>query len=332
MGFNFHTLMSRVTAPLPLRTCHFYAPVITHPPGPTIHTSKNCESEKRVSSVACRFLRKRPFRGHRGNIERMKVDLLDPFTSTTIIFGLITIALYVIVIRPLTPRQAVPNNTARRHQPQESLARTAESISANKKTADRVPAHVSNNVTVTTGGFNILSDGLVAFRYTKAASYENTDEDRKDRARVLTRLLEGSQLETPPARGSTIVLSFQASEVSCPKLQRLLFLLGTFYNLLILIAVDSSFQIPDRPALLAQLRGENIIPVDILPDHRIVTTSTTAGRIAFCRQLSRIELILDFDEEVAANLRRFGHRVRAYGRELLVKHGSSKLGTMLLES
>ena len=146
-------------------------------------------------------------------------------------------------------------------------------------------------------------------------------------------MLEGSSLVSPPAKGTTIVIAIPSNDAECPKLRRVLYLLGTYYNLLLILAVDESFSEKDRMDKIKALRGDDPstrLSADVLPDHRIVVASTVAGRVAFARQLQRIELVMDFDPEVTNNLSRFGHRVVVYGENAKVEMGTSKLGNHLL--
>ena len=124
-------------------------------------------------------------------------------------------------------------------------------------------------------------------------------------------------------------------------------LLATYYNLLVLVAVPAAsegkeFTAEDRARAVQALRGgtsndesshSQLLTPELLPLHRIVFTSTVTGRVAFVRQLQRIELVLDFDPEVKGLLSRFGHRVIVYGGDNDSRSNSSsvsKLGRALL--
>ena len=123
------------------------------------------------------------------------------------------------------------------------------------------------------GGLGIPSrvyhEGIIPFRYTLASTFESrsaaasltsTEKDtatpskssqqlinRKDRARVFTKLFSPSlsnengngnnntTIPPPPNRGSNVVITIPQSDIPCLKLQRVLFLLGTYYNLFLMI-------------------------------------------------------------------------------------------------
>jgi hypothetical protein len=129
--------------------------------------------------------------------------------------------------------------------------------------------------------------------------------------------------------------------------------LGTYYNLLVILAlpsiemdggITSSNGGSDDAAAAAataavaaakQLRAEWIaklrspsqsseraaaggpfsgwgVPIEVLPSHRIVASTTVAGRVAFVRQVQRVGIVLDFDPDVRDQLSRFGHKVVVY--------------------
>ena len=244
----------------------------------------------------------------------MDTSELSSLYMTIIFVGLITLAFYFLIISPFLPARrvaAAPNPTA-----------PVPSNRNNKTAATRVPCHVADQSKkiAADGGSNLLSDGLVAFRHSKASLYEQEAQDknqlivnRKDRAKILSRLIEDGTISSPPAKGSTLVVSIPASQVNCKKLRRVLFLFGTYYNLLVILSVPSSSV--DRIKLIEQLRGsdEDCIPSQVLPDHRIILASTAAGRITLVRQIQKVELVLDFELEVQTQLSRFGHQVIAYG-------------------
>jgi hypothetical protein len=283
---------------------------------------------------------------------------------TVVAIGLVSAALYLFWLRPLLPgtagraQRVAPAGTAGAARASAAQAAATASNDNNnnanapskpKEKCTRTPPHVAPDSAelAVNGGSNILIDGLLAFRHSRAATWEKqldaADQtlNRKDRARILSRLLEeespASSSSAPPAKGSTIVVSIPVEDVGCSKLRRILYLLATYYNLLVILAVPSAPSKEERTKLIAKLRGldedddkkkksssgrstpaasTQLLPVDALPDHRIIVSSTSAGRVAFVRQVSRIELILDFDPEVKNILARFGHRVIAYGDNL----------------
>jgi hypothetical protein len=274
---------------------------------------------------------------------------------TIVVVGLVSAALYLFWLRPLLPGTA---GRAQRVAPVGTAGAAATASNNNNNNANapskpkekctRTPLHVAPDSAelAVNGGSNILIDGLLAFRHSRAAMWEKQLEaaeqnlNRKDRARILSRLLEeespvSPSSSAPPAKGSTIVVSIPVEDVGCSKLRRILYLLATYYNLLVILAVPSAPSKEERTKLIAKLRGigdddkkksssgsstpaasTQLLSVDALPDHRIIVSSTSAGRVAFVRQVSRIELILDFDPEVKSILARFGHRVIAYGNDM----------------
>jgi hypothetical protein len=84
--------------------------------------------------------------------------------------------------------------------------------------------------------------------------------------------------------------------------------------------------------LVTTLRGSDptALPCEVLPRHRIVGAQTIAGRIAFVRQLGRVEFVLDRDEDMRTQLGRFGFRVLVYGDDGHVGNNGSILGNALL--
>jgi len=264
-----------------------------------------------------------------------------------------------LVFLLLRPREAAPRTTPQppprgggaTYEGENTFLGASGDGSSNPKTSSReactrTPDHVSaTSATVAhSGGANLLVDGLVAFRHTKAAAAsKDTDQatqNRKERARVLTRLLmeddgvSSAEATMPPSKGGTLLVSIPLADVGCPQLARVLYLLASYYSLMVVVAVDSKFSNKtDRPAMLQQLyRDDGVLTKDILPEHRIVTSSTIAGRVAFARQLQRIEMVLEFDPEVRQNLSRFGHRVVLYNTNKTTTNDkkTSMLGQKLL--
>jgi len=112
--------------------------------------------------------------------------------------------------------------------------------------------------------------------------------------------------------------------VECDKLRRILFLLATYYNLLVIInfppiTEEKENNDNDISAVIEKLRGErtmDLLPENVLPSHRILASQSVIGRIAVVRQLGKVEFVLDFDEEMKQALNRFGYRVCVYGKVL----------------
>jgi SMC interacting uncharacterized protein involved in chromosome segregation len=55
--------------------------------------------------------------------------------------------------------------------------------------------------------------------------------------------------------------------------------------------------------------SEQLLTESILPSHRIMLSQSATGRIALTRQLSSVELVIDFDVDVQTQLERFGYKV-----------------------
>lgn len=276
---------------------------------------------------------------------------------TAIIFAAISAVLYFFLLKPLlspvdapptgaatdTPARVVANNNnttpqRRARQRKQDSSDIATLLAENT----RCPPHMapaSGARYLDTGGISLLSEGLLPFRHGRAAAYEQAlaatnaeqvTKNRKDRARVLSRVLALDN-GGPPSRGSTVVISIPVTEnLSCEKLQRALYLLSTHFNtMLILSNVSSEISDSDVDAMVKTLRGTgNALPEDVLPRHRIVAAQSITGRVAFCRQLGRVEFVLDFDEEMKAQLGRFGFRVLVYGSSPV--EGVSSLGYSLI--
>ena len=179
-----------------------------------------------------------------------------------------------------------------------------------------------------TGGISLLSEGVLPFRYSRAAAYEQALLKRYSKSkRSSTRLISSPgngqsakwQSATPPARGSTIVITISTKQVGCEKLRRALYLLSTHFNTMVIFTDVSPecerFRLWMHSWLT--LRGSNPkdLPQDVLPRHRIVAAQSITGRVAFCRQLGRVEFVLDPDAEMQAQLGRFGFRVFVYGKD-----------------
>ena len=252
-------------------------------------------------------------------------------------------AVYVLLIRPLFLGPAVPATAsiATQHQQrQHQQASETSKLLAITKAATRVPCHLSmaSSRMVTSGGSNVLADGLVAFRHTHAACFPSGELLTSGRAKILAKLLSYMDSETkkpiltsPPVKGSLVVIAIPFNHVTCDKLRTVLHILGIYYNIILIVGVSEETH---RATLISQLRdaplgGELPLPTEIIPDHRIILAQTAAGRIAVTRQLERVELVLDYDPDVVAQLRRFKHKVIACGVDT---SSSRTLGHELLPS
>jgi len=171
----------------------------------------------------------------------------------------------------------------------------------------------------------------------------------------------------PPNRGSNIVITIHHTDVittttasnnnnNCvdSKLHKILYLLGTYYNVFVL--VDASDILPKivkdvqvkeyidkiRTQLYTTTTNNNNsssnnsneyqLNKQIIPTHRIIVTTTSSGRVAFVRQLSDTQLVIDYDKEgVVKELERFGFRTLCYPKvEEGGGGGESSLGRFLI--
>ena len=180
--------------------------------------------------------------------------------------------------------------------------------------ATRKPPHASKTDA-------LLIDGMVSFRNSTAATYDATGTDvdmlaknRKDRAKILSRILTLELGAAPPPRGGCVVVSIPADDVDCSRLRRFLFLLATYFTLVVVISVEQSTTEDEIKQLVAKVRGsdESILPEAVLPSHRIVAAQSRTGRIALVRQLGSVEFVLDHDKEMKNELERFGFKVFVY--------------------
>lgn len=274
------------------------------------------------------------------------INDVNAIFQTAILFGVISFLVYFLLLR--APRNAPTGASDTAAGVAAPQGRQQEKPNAAiKELCSHTPPHLSecSSKITQTGGSNVLSDGVVAFRHSKAASHESSlssetqMKNRKERAKVLSNLLAESSgtLLNPPAKGGSVVLAIPADDVECEKLRRIVYLLATYYNLLVVVTVDSSFQPKEMKDVLQRLRGSekdevNYLSPDILPGHRVTASCSVTGRVAFVRQLQRIDLVLDFDAEVKDSLSRFGHRVILYGSayEQGISDCHSRLGVALL--
>ena len=246
----------------------------------------------------------------------------------------------------------------------------------------RHPPHLYNPSNKLLHPSKVENGGIIPFKLTFASGYEtrlssqqNSDDEnviitnRKQRARLFAKLF--TIADRPPNRGSNVVviISYGGSAVAkCDKLQKSLMLLGTYYNLFLL--VDYSQHQQEKEELdrdvVKQFRNDllNVTKNDdessslslpattateadklnpqILPPHRIIFTTTPEGKIAFVRQLHEAKLVLlgssnkkeeeeDDNNKVKVELERFGFRVVSYPEENSGgDEGVSALGQFLI--
>jgi hypothetical protein len=287
------------------------------------------------------------------------VDVSSSNATTYIVFGVISLVVYVLFLRPLfargptgqqtpqTPINRDANGAGRQVRQQQRAApnrqgsaAAAAAASRNRNDSDDVPTwHISarkpSHATKTDA---VLVDGMISFRHSTAATYEallatktpaSTANDaspdgsskssvvavnRKDRAKVLSRLLSLDK-SSPPPRGTTVVVSIPSEEVDCAKLRRVLYLLATYFNLVVVLSVGADTSEEDIQKVSNTLRGSDpsTLPLAVLPEHRVVAAQSRTGRIALVRQLGRVELVLDHDPQMEEELGRFGFKVFVYG-------------------
>ena len=215
---------------------------------------------------------------------------------------------------PRTVRPRTPRGPAMMERPVLlGAVRMSEAAEEVLSTCQSKPNHVACPTTVTgLGGSNILlnDSGLVAFSYTQAASVVPTDATalRQDRIKILSRLCTSGNL--PPSKGETMVLSVSQVDLGEP-LSRILYALGTFYNLVVIVGVvesDSNSSSASTNNIVESLRTLGLSE-EVLPSHRILRASKATGRVALVRQLSKVALVVDWESEVETQLSRFGFKV-----------------------
>ncbi|KAL3773980.1 hypothetical protein ACHAW5_000580 [Stephanodiscus triporus] len=193
-------------------------------------------------------------------------------------------------------------------------------------------------------GPDCLVHGVVPFRSTTASSHEcrapppaaaaataarheGVDKimaiNRRERARIFARILP-LLLRVPvpsPARERRRPPHVR-DDSRCARLQKALYLLGTYYNLFVIVDVSSPSSRADeasssslsgafvgrvRSELLNEDRGPDETTTTtgatpqarrrVLPRHRIAFSNTSRGRVAFVRQLHGTELVMVIDRQ-----------------------------------
>ncbi len=236
-----------------------------------------------------------------------------------------------------------------------------ESSFANFHQPKRHPPHLYNPSSSKQHNVSTLDNGgIIPFKLTFASGYETrlskslSSEDliitnRKQRARLFAKLF--SIADRPPNRGSNVVVIISYDDdggvAKCHKLQKSLMLLGTYYNLFLLVDHTQQEGEIDRDVVkrfrndllnvttestsLNDSNNKDKLTSQILPPHRIIFTSTPEGKVAFVRQLPEAKLVLlgSKEDKVKLELERFGFRVVSYQDEQ-VDDGVSTLGQFLL--
>mmetsp|Transcript_8864 Transcript_8864/g.12690 ORF Transcript_8864/g.12690 Transcript_8864/m.12690 type:complete len:351 (+) Transcript_8864:92-1144(+) len=276
---------------------------------------------------------------------------------------------------------AANNNNASNRQNNNSATNSEKDESstfANFHQPKRHPPHLYNPSSSKQHNVSTLDNGgIIPFKLTFASGYEtrlskkslvsfapdNTNNgngedliiiNRKQRARLFAKLF--SIADRPPNRGSNVVVIIthdggDCGAAKCHKLQKSLMLLGTYYNLFLLVdhkqqqqqqeEVDRDVVKRFRNDLLNIATTESTAKNDnnkdkltaqISPPHRIIFTSTPEGKVAFVRQLHEAKLVLlgSKEDKVKVELERFGFRVVSYLDETVDGDDVSALGQFLL--
>ena len=133
-----------------------------------------------------------------------------------------------------------------------------------------------------------------------------------------------------PSYSLVKTVSLPADDVDCARLRRILFLLATYFSLVVVLSVDQSATEDEIKQMIVKMRGSDktIIPEEVLPSHRIVAAQSRTGRIALVRQLGNVEFVLDHEQEMKNELERFGFKVFIYGSTTR-QAGTSRLAAQL---
>lgn len=173
--------------------------------------------------------------------------------------------------------------------------------------------------------FRPASDGVLPFKYTKAATFEQGKNDpaeslqnRKDRARMFAKMFANSKAD-PPAKGKNMVVSIPSSDNENERVHRVLYLLGTYYNLFVMVNIDGEDYLEDyakdrgrTDAIISKFYSSTALQKEVLPPHRIVVTRSLSSRIAFVRSFPKSpDLVVGSDDESewSAQLTKFGYTV-----------------------
>ena len=203
------------------------------------------------------------------------------FSFSTLVLALITLAVYLLFLKPTaetentiatTTNTINPQRTRERQRPhggrrvatpqqRPQPTRRRQPISENAlevlASCQSLPPHVASNKSSSIGGFESLSEnGLVSFSHTKVASQKLIDDtaklqQRKERAKILSRLFSskdfGKALPAPPSKGSTFVVGIDREKHLSGATQkssvvRVLKGLSSHYTVLVVVSLDSSAQ------------------------------------------------------------------------------------------
>jgi hypothetical protein len=163
-------------------------------------------------------------------------------------------------------------------------------------------------------------EGILPFKLTKAYYTDSKAlsddiilQNKRDRARVLAKIFKVN----PPSKGSVVVVSVSSSLCSNKNMHRSLFLLGTYYNIFVIVEMDNEEALDDYKTdkgrtdkLIADFYSDKLSS-DVLPHHRIVPTTSMESRIAFVRQLPRCDYVIGNkdDDVLMQQLTKFGYKV-----------------------
>jgi hypothetical protein len=262
---------------------------------------------------------------------------------TAIVFAILSLIFYWLFLKPTTaptdltnnnenntngnnaPTRRTPRQAPRRQAPPDPQQRRIPALKLSEAAQElliscqsKPPFVKTDKDRVGLGGMRVLVDGLVAFSHTNSSLIEGLDVDslRGERAKILSRLAiaPGMSISSPPGKGSTIVVAIPVVHLKVETISRVLYVLGTYYNLLVICAHDINVtslkeQLEQRKKVEEEIYSREELTIDILPKHRVLIASTITGRVALVRQLSRVELVIDFDESVQTELTRFGYKV-----------------------
>lgn len=263
-------------------------------------------------------------------------SLLEEGNTSTLIIAFIVLVFVYIVFSPRKERlherhQNLTDPSQRQDIPQRQPDRNIENnrfrreINSNQddegihsflSKCSQTPPHHSGSLDKSTWSH----DGILSFKSTKAFTFEmnNSSEEEKlnnkrDRARILAKIFKVN----PPSKGSVIVVSVSSSVRSDRKVHRVLFLLGTFYNVFVLVQIEdariSNEYTTDK--LLSEELVSTFYSYDlhdhVIPRHRIIPTKSIESRIAFVRQLPHCKYIIGSkgDDELMKQLTKFGNQV-----------------------
>mmetsp|Transcript_31853 Transcript_31853/g.46434 ORF Transcript_31853/g.46434 Transcript_31853/m.46434 type:complete len:374 (-) Transcript_31853:529-1650(-) len=278
-----------------------------------------------------------------------------------------------------TPAQQRPRMDLQNNRNEDTITPDGELLALLTKLA-RVPPHISSASSTVTS--NILQEGVVPFRYTHASSFEksvssSSDQDvplnnRRERAKIFAKLFRPpstaaattntatstSTAPPPPLRGANVVITIPISDVSSPKIHQILYLLGTYYNVFVILSIPSSSDLKlvveedlnketREVELLNSYKNQLLLSLEedckkqkvsrrVIPAHRIIASTSSLGRVAFIRQMGKkgVHLLLDYDADVKNQLSRFGFTVLLYPEKGSGENedgvGMSGLGDFLL--